>query len=79
MTAETTMFWVVWSPQGRLPVVRHPTAKRATEEAKRLARSLGDQTFFVLKAIESFESAEPVHTPLQPPPEPDPDDDDMPF
>lgn len=47
------IFWVVWNPIGRNPVVRHKTEKDATNEANRLARNNPGQEFVVLQSKRS--------------------------
>lgn len=55
-------FWMVWSPQGRAPTVKHGTAHGAMEEAKRLARNVRGAQFYVLHAVAKATIPEPpVH------------------
>jgi hypothetical protein len=49
--ADGTKFWVVWSPQGGPPTVRHASLAAATNEAHRLALQAPGSEFFVLEAI----------------------------
>lgn len=44
-------FWMVWSPTGNPPRVKHDSEGRATVEAERLARANPGDTFIVLEAI----------------------------
>ena len=44
-------FFVVWNPDARAPTMKHPTYNAAEKEARRLARSNPEQSFFVLAAI----------------------------
>ena len=44
-------FWLVWSPTGRSPVVRHTTEESATQEATRLARAHPGGAFYVLEPV----------------------------
>lgn len=44
-------FWFVWNPDGRSPQYKHQSEKSAIEEAERLARQNGGQTFVVLQSI----------------------------
>lgn len=54
MSITSTRFWVVWSPQGSAPVVRHASNREATDEAHRLARKHPDREFHVLVAEALF-------------------------
>ncbi len=44
-------FWMVWSPTGRQPVVKHESEASAVCEAERLARVVSGAEFFVLRAV----------------------------
>lgn len=46
-------FWTVWSPQSPKsnPTVKHELEPLAVEEARRLARHLPGQEFFVMKSV----------------------------
>lgn len=44
-------FWMVWSPQGRAPTMKHWTRDDADREALRLASSNPGLEFYVLKAV----------------------------
>ncbi|WP_306049282.1 hypothetical protein [Oceaniradius stylonematis] len=59
MTDPETRFWMVWSPQGRMPTRRHYCRDDADREAQRLARLNPMQEFFVLKAMGGFACDEP--------------------
>ena len=48
---EQYKFWMVWSPQGRAPSVKHALYVTATKEAERLASLYPAQEFFVLEAM----------------------------
>ena len=45
------VFWMVWNPRGGPPTVRHVSYESARDEAKRLARQVPDNQFFVLKSV----------------------------
>ncbi len=51
MTTEERCFYVVWNPNGRAPMKKHPSKRDAETEAGRLARQNQGQTFVVLKSI----------------------------
>ena len=44
-------FWVIWSPQGGNPIVKHNTQPEAVAEAERLALQHPGREFYVLAAI----------------------------
>lgn len=48
MTREE--FWMVWSPQGGAPTVKHDEERLALSEAERLARKCPGHEFYVLRA-----------------------------
>ena len=48
---EKTPFWVVWNPNGHIPMHKHTDEESAMREAKRLAKERPDDTFYVLKPI----------------------------
>lgn len=54
MDNDTDVFWMVWSPQGDSPTVRHATSQKAATEAGRLAHCHPGKEFYVLEATESF-------------------------
>lgn len=43
-------FWMVWSPQGHAPTVKHLSEDAAVTEAMRLARTNPGREFYVLTA-----------------------------
>lgn len=43
--------FLVWSPEGRLPTMVHPTLERALGEAERLTRFNPGQRFFVMAPV----------------------------
>lgn len=53
-------FWVVWSPQGQAPSVRHESHAKAAEEARRLAEREPDRHFYVLVAEKRIALAQPA-------------------
>lgn len=54
-------FWLVWCPSGpTMPRVRHTSGSSAISEAKRLAGANPGQQFFVLEAIGSAKTHDPV-------------------
>ena len=54
MTATHPKFWLVWSPDGGAPTVKHPTFQAAEWEASRLATKFPGRQFFVLSAKRGF-------------------------
>jgi hypothetical protein len=54
MAKEVSEFWMVWSPQGRAPTVKHQSKESAKAEARRLAVVAPGDDFFVLKAIGGY-------------------------
>ncbi|MDX9896338.1 MAG: hypothetical protein RBS34_12870 [Desulfofustis sp.] len=52
MLQQNNTFWLVWNPNGRQPLVRHPTEEVARREAERLARKHPGDTFYVLQAMD---------------------------
>ena len=55
MNDDNEVFWMVWSPQGNSPTVRHSMPDKAAKEAQRLARAHPDREFYVLEALERFQ------------------------
>lgn len=53
-------FYMVWNPNGRPPSFKHDSLKCAEDEAKRLARTVPGQEFFVLCAVSKAKVREPV-------------------
>ena len=54
---ERTSFWMVWTPKGNSPKVRHTTKGSAEKEARRLSNVEPNKTpFFVLKALTVYEN-----------------------
>lgn len=51
---EIHQFWMVWSPQGRAPTYRHDTWESAVNEARRLARTVPGNEFYVLHSVRGF-------------------------
>ncbi len=49
MLKPETVFWMVWSPRGGLPVVRHVSLAKAAAEALRLAEKHHGRHFYVLE------------------------------
>lgn len=73
-------FWLVWSPEGRLPPhYRHGSAKSAANEAERLAGENPNQSFYVLHATELRRTAEAPVEAFVLAKRPEPDDDEIPF
>lgn len=56
MTTQGTQdrFWMVWNPNGTMPRVRHNSFQSAEFEARRLARKVPGQDFFVFKCVSGF-------------------------
>lgn len=52
MTDDKQVFWMVWSPQGHPPIVRHDHHAKAINEAERLARANPGREFYVLQATD---------------------------
>ena len=52
-------FWMVWSPQGHGPNVRHDSYASADAEAQRLAAAWPNRAFIVLAAIAEYKAAPP--------------------
>lgn len=50
MATEERCFYMVWNPNGRVPMKKHPNKRSAEIEADRLARQDLGQTFIVLKS-----------------------------
>ena len=48
MTDKNPPFWLVWCPDGRAPVYRHPSYESARAEAERLATGNPNKIFYVL-------------------------------
>lgn len=63
-SVEKATFWMVWSPQGNQPRVKHMTEAAATAEAKRLARVAPGNSFVVLKAERAFRQEKPEPPPV---------------
>lgn len=63
---DVGMFWMVWSPQGRAPTVRHSSRELAEKEADRLARTGAASVFYVLRAEIRYSRYEVVRTALHP-------------
>ena len=61
---DVGMFWMVWSPQGRAPTVRHSSRELAEKEADRLARTGAASVFYVLRAEIRYSRYEVVRTAL---------------
>ena len=57
-------FWMVWSPQGRAPTVRHVSLKQAEQEAERLFKLDPTCEFYVLQAVSKAEWA-PIVRPVR--------------
>lgn len=55
------IFYLVWSPQGGPPSIRHDNYQEACVEAKRLATGSFGRRFYVLKASEFFERRDIDH------------------
>lgn len=47
-------FWMVWSPQGSAPTVRHLNPDSALAEAKRLAMTHRGREFYVLHSVKGY-------------------------
>lgn len=56
-TMTPAAFWMVWSPQGDSPKMRHKTREAADAEAERLARANGGRQFYVLQATTMYEAS----------------------
>ena len=50
-TNEKTGFWVVWSPRGGQPRVRHEKQHEADAEAERLSLRFPGRHFYVLECV----------------------------
>jgi hypothetical protein len=48
--ADRRAFYVVWSPEGGNPVVRHPVFEAAKRAAWKLSEKYPGRSFFVLKS-----------------------------
>ena len=48
---QKEQFWMVWSPLGKAPTVKHLSEYNASCEANRLAMNHPQQEFYILKAI----------------------------
>lgn len=57
-------FWMIWSPQGQAPTVRHDTPESARAEAERLARANRGSEFYVLEAVSKCTKIDVVWTTL---------------
>ena len=67
MNDDNEVFWLVWSPQGNSPTVRHSTLDKANKEAQRLARENPGREFYTLEALERFQVETLRRTRLQNP------------
>lgn len=47
-------FWMVWSPSGSAPGLRHRRREQAEQEAKRLAELRPGEKFFVFRAEREY-------------------------
>lgn len=63
---EEQKFWVIWNPQNRQPMKRHPYLHEAKKEAERLAINNTDQEFYVLRVVGKAKYATPLYTEIQP-------------
>lgn len=54
MDSELPPFWLVWTPSGVAPIVKHPSVDAAETEAMRLARRQPGQEFYVLAPCSQF-------------------------
>jgi hypothetical protein len=52
-------FWMVWSPQGRAPTMKHWDKDYAQAEAARLAAQNPGHHFYVLKAVSLVDAEKP--------------------
>lgn len=48
-------FWLVWSPHGGVPTVKHETEASATAEAHRLCLKHRERKFYVLRSVSEWE------------------------
>lgn len=60
MNERQMPFYLVWSPKGGAPTVRHDTETQARKEAERLAMNNHGQTFVVLMSIGEVAVRRPV-------------------
>ena len=52
---ERTSFWMVWTPKGKIPRVKHTTKGAAETEAFRLSKDeYSKNPFYVLKAVTMY-------------------------
>lgn len=49
---EAPVFWMIWSPQGAMPEVKHFTYREAEEEAERLAKKHPGRRFYIMYSCE---------------------------
>ena len=54
--SNPTAFWMVWSPQGDSPTMRHATRDAADAEAERLAKANTGRQFYVLLSTTMYEA-----------------------
>lgn len=47
-------FYLVWNPERSVPSFKHLSSHDAIAEAKRLARTNPDQTFYVMETVVGF-------------------------
>lgn len=50
-TPSSDRFWLVWSEQGGVPMVKHTTEQSAVDEARRLALKHRERQFYVLQSM----------------------------
>lgn len=55
-TPNPDPFWLIWSPHGGVPTVKHPTEQDATNEACRLAEKHRERKFYVLRSTAEVEN-----------------------
>lgn len=48
--SSNSPFWIVWTPDGMNPKVKHSSYEKAVREAERLAALSTERSFFVLRA-----------------------------
>ena len=63
---EDQKFWVVWNPEGGIPMKRHAYLHEAKKEAERLAGQHLSTDFYVLRVVGKARYATPMYVEIQP-------------